>query len=256
MLSRVRRAVIDATERRQVPWDHSSLTGDFYFHPLAALQEEEPQPVPSATEAGSRPGPDVVVWSVLQGSTNANDFKIFLEKYPESPFVPFARSRLAALTAQPETGPPPVAREASIEAPQAAFESQHAVRKQVAGASAPEAVSEPSGSPANRRGPSDWSVAALASPRANRFVLARSSSMGLEISVEHDGASWCSPELRLRIEAGDPTVFSSVGMPGFLDKLAKVIEAECSAARRAAIVGFASSGSTPVYESTLSLTPD
>jgi hypothetical protein len=80
--------------------------------------------------------------------------------------------------------------------------------------------------------------------------------MGLEISVEHEGASWCSPELRLRIEAGDPTVFTAGGMPGLLDKLAKVIEGECGAARRAAIVGYASSGSTPLYESTLSLTPD
>jgi tetratricopeptide (TPR) repeat protein len=33
MLTRVRADVIRATNERQVPWDHSSLTGDFYFRP-------------------------------------------------------------------------------------------------------------------------------------------------------------------------------------------------------------------------------
>lgn len=31
----VRKDVLAATQGKQVPWDHSSLTGDFYFHPLA-----------------------------------------------------------------------------------------------------------------------------------------------------------------------------------------------------------------------------
>ncbi len=33
MLTRVRADVIKATNQQQVPWDHSSLTGDFYFRP-------------------------------------------------------------------------------------------------------------------------------------------------------------------------------------------------------------------------------
>ena len=33
MLTRVRADVIKATNEQQVPWDHSSLTGDFYFKP-------------------------------------------------------------------------------------------------------------------------------------------------------------------------------------------------------------------------------
>ncbi|WP_212228451.1 caspase family protein [Bradyrhizobium lablabi] len=33
MLTRVRADVIRATNEQQVPWDHSSLTGDFYFKP-------------------------------------------------------------------------------------------------------------------------------------------------------------------------------------------------------------------------------
>jgi uncharacterized caspase-like protein len=33
MLTRVRADVIKATNEQQVPWDHSSLTGEFYFKP-------------------------------------------------------------------------------------------------------------------------------------------------------------------------------------------------------------------------------
>jgi uncharacterized caspase-like protein len=33
MLTRVRADVIQTTHEKQVPWDHSSLTGDFYFRP-------------------------------------------------------------------------------------------------------------------------------------------------------------------------------------------------------------------------------
>jgi uncharacterized caspase-like protein len=32
----VRKEVLASTNGRQVPWDHSALTGDFYFHPVAA----------------------------------------------------------------------------------------------------------------------------------------------------------------------------------------------------------------------------
>jgi hypothetical protein len=33
MLTRVRADVIKAINEQPVPWDHSSLTGDFYFKP-------------------------------------------------------------------------------------------------------------------------------------------------------------------------------------------------------------------------------
>jgi hypothetical protein len=32
----VRKEVLAATDGKQVPWDHSALTGDFYFHPVSA----------------------------------------------------------------------------------------------------------------------------------------------------------------------------------------------------------------------------
>jgi uncharacterized caspase-like protein len=46
----VRKEVLAATDGKQVPWDHSALTGDFYFHPVSApgtLPKVGP-PAPSA----------------------------------------------------------------------------------------------------------------------------------------------------------------------------------------------------------------
>jgi uncharacterized caspase-like protein len=50
-----RRDVLAATGGKQVPWDHSALTGEFYFHPTAAQRSVVAAPVGEATpEAGPR----------------------------------------------------------------------------------------------------------------------------------------------------------------------------------------------------------
>ena len=50
----VRREVLAATRNRQVPWDHSALTGEFYFHLASApamLPKTAPPAPPAETEA-------------------------------------------------------------------------------------------------------------------------------------------------------------------------------------------------------------
>jgi len=81
LLARVAGSVKDQTEGRQVPWRHSSLTGDFYFTPPA------PEP----------PALDTMVWGAIKDSTNPEYFEAFIEEHPQSPLVPFACKRLAAL---------------------------------------------------------------------------------------------------------------------------------------------------------------
>jgi uncharacterized caspase-like protein len=44
----VRKDVVAATGGRQVPWDHSALTGDFYFTPGAAIAQSTPNTAASA----------------------------------------------------------------------------------------------------------------------------------------------------------------------------------------------------------------
>lgn len=47
----VRKDVLAATQGKQVPWDHSSLTGDFYFHLAAAAPGTKPSIAEKPSEA-------------------------------------------------------------------------------------------------------------------------------------------------------------------------------------------------------------
>jgi uncharacterized caspase-like protein len=98
MLSRVRATVIDSTNGEQLPLDTSALIDDFYF--------ATPPPVPVPTEpAPAAPGvasTENLFWQSIQASTDPNDFRAYLESYPEGAFAPLARNRLAALTRQQE----------------------------------------------------------------------------------------------------------------------------------------------------------
>jgi hypothetical protein len=78
MLSRVRNAVLTATDGRQVPWDHSSLIRDFFFaartaavSPLDAVTEapgaEGVQPPPAPSPMVANTAPAAVVASPISG---------------------------------------------------------------------------------------------------------------------------------------------------------------------------------------------
>lgn len=51
---------------------------------------------------------DAVIWNSLRDSQRAEDFQLFIDTYPDSPFVPFAANRLSALTAEPAYSIDPV----------------------------------------------------------------------------------------------------------------------------------------------------
>lgn len=51
----VRKQVLATTNGKQVPWDHSALTGDFYFHLAAA-----PAGLPKLRPGGSAPETEVM----------------------------------------------------------------------------------------------------------------------------------------------------------------------------------------------------
>lgn len=96
-----------------------SLQGDFYFRPATegSVQRAIDTSAPAADPRG-----DVVVWGTIQSSTRAEDFRLFLEQYPNSPLAPFAESRLAALTVDEPSASlsPERSSERAASAPQAA----------------------------------------------------------------------------------------------------------------------------------------
>ena len=88
VFKRVRVAVRDTSEGQQIPWEASSLTGDFYFR----LPTSEPSPDPA----------EAALWQAVKNSTNANDYLAYLEAYPSGVYVPLAKMRFDTLKAEAE----------------------------------------------------------------------------------------------------------------------------------------------------------
>jgi len=81
----VRNDVLRTTARKQVPWDNSSLTGQFYFKPL-------PQ-----GDAAARPGQEGVemaFWNSIKDARNPQLFEAYLRRYPSGAFSEIARINL------------------------------------------------------------------------------------------------------------------------------------------------------------------
>ena len=97
MMSRVRGDVEAATDERQIPWDSSSLRGDFFFATAVASDR--------VNQAITGPNPqvdlDALFWESVKDSKNPKDFNAYLLKFPQGVFVEIARNRLAELNALP-----------------------------------------------------------------------------------------------------------------------------------------------------------
>lgn len=76
----VRNDVLRATARKQVPWDNSSLTGQFYFKPLPKSATDAPQE-----------GVEVTFWNSIKDSKNPQLFEAYLRRYPNGAFSDIAR---------------------------------------------------------------------------------------------------------------------------------------------------------------------
>ncbi len=125
MLTRVRQQVIQETDSQQVPWDHSSLTGDFFFSP----EEPEPPPAPGGIRVvdpvptpvptpGPTPGPtidpattELMMWETVQNIPTPEQqiaaLNLYLETYPQGRFAQLAEIQIAALSS-PTNNPQPV----------------------------------------------------------------------------------------------------------------------------------------------------
>jgi len=96
VFKQVRINVERETAGRQIPWEESSLTGDFYFMPGSA-SVVMPAAQPSISAAAQR---EQLVWQGIAGSNNPADYEQFLRDYPDGNFSAFAENRVAALREQ------------------------------------------------------------------------------------------------------------------------------------------------------------
>jgi formylglycine-generating enzyme required for sulfatase activity len=89
----VRNDVMKETHRKQVPWEHSALTGRFYFN-AAAQSTQPPQAAPARlTEAAE-------AWGAVKDATNIAALEAFILRYKDTFYADLARVRIEELKKQ------------------------------------------------------------------------------------------------------------------------------------------------------------
>lgn len=105
VFKRVRANVQRQTNGQQVPWESSSLVGDFYFAaPLLSTTAPNGNKGGEGEEAVNRTALDPVAielsyWETIKNSNNTEDFKSYLDKYPSGQFASLAKNRIVSLEA-------------------------------------------------------------------------------------------------------------------------------------------------------------
>ena len=93
VFKRVREGVVRDTGEQQVPWESSSLQGEFAFVPGVASVREAAADIDAAGE--------LAFWNSIQASTRADEYQAYLRQYPNGRFAALAQTRLAAFGTPP-----------------------------------------------------------------------------------------------------------------------------------------------------------
>jgi tetratricopeptide (TPR) repeat protein len=107
MLRRVRGEVIAATDNRQVPWDHSSLTGDVFLIPPRDGADTDAEAIQGLELTDSQV--QLQVWNDAKRSGSVDVLRSFITQFPASPFAPSAEARIRGLEREAEQSGDPVA---------------------------------------------------------------------------------------------------------------------------------------------------
>jgi uncharacterized caspase-like protein len=97
ILIAVRNDVMKETAGKQVPWEHSALTGQFYFNRAAPASASATQPRPSeAAEA----------WSAVKDTSSVAILRAFAKRYADTFMAELARARIEELERHGATSAP------------------------------------------------------------------------------------------------------------------------------------------------------
>jgi uncharacterized caspase-like protein len=108
-MTRVRAQVNDETNKAQLPWDHTSLTGNVYLNPAPAPADKAaaaPPAAPSAIVVASAPAGDnieIEFWRSVKDTNKVEELQAYVSKYPSGQFVPLAQARIQTLQNGPST---------------------------------------------------------------------------------------------------------------------------------------------------------
>jgi formylglycine-generating enzyme required for sulfatase activity len=105
MFKRVRANVRQQTGGEQVPWEASSLVGDFYFNKATTASSASANPTSGATSAKADPAAvELEYWEMIKNSIDAEDFRDYLKEYPAGPHAVIARSNVRRSEAAAKSG--------------------------------------------------------------------------------------------------------------------------------------------------------
>ena len=131
----VRVKVMNTTDKQQVPWDSSSLTGAFYFNPgqVLPLMEQgaaqgaaqgtataETAPVANSTTNAAK---ELAYWDSIKDSKDAADYTAYLKRFPEGIHADLASDKIARYGGSVNTAGAPIAERSSETAPSPAADS-------------------------------------------------------------------------------------------------------------------------------------
>ncbi len=132
MLGRVRQSVREATAGSQVPWENSSLEGEFYFRTAAGSDQMaavtpggQGSQAGATTRSGISPegATERLFWESVKDTRDPEELWAYLRRFPDGIFSDLARARIGALEraatplAPAPQAPPPQPREAARPAP-------------------------------------------------------------------------------------------------------------------------------------------
>ncbi len=108
VMNRVRTDVWEETKQKQMPWVNTSIIGEFILNP-AAQPRQQVAALPNAS--GAVPGAAVVttaaadrlaqenkMWESAERGNAADDYRAYLDAYPNGVYAQMAKSRVARLT--------------------------------------------------------------------------------------------------------------------------------------------------------------
>jgi formylglycine-generating enzyme required for sulfatase activity len=99
MLQNVRADVLKQSDNKQVPFDESSLVGDFYFAGKTSDNvnnsgNQTDSPKENDVRARDRGQVEREAWLLIQNSNNAGDFRFFLKEFPNGDYQGKAKIKL------------------------------------------------------------------------------------------------------------------------------------------------------------------
>jgi uncharacterized caspase-like protein len=95
VFKRVRSDVQRESNDQQVPWDSSSVTGDFFFVPMEA--EELAAPAESVFEESSEQDFATEAWELVKDSEDPALLEGFIAMFPDAPQLNLAKLKLMTL---------------------------------------------------------------------------------------------------------------------------------------------------------------